>query len=419
MARPNDSAVVLYLRVKRSEKREVGQASGGASAARSEAEIVSEMMPETSRTASMILRTASWDDSPQGPPPSSSSAPSAPASPALPSPSEGRRQWTAAVPRTDVEAYCRSLRAGQTARADPAYVRSPFFPAAFIEFQIWPALRRVLSNELPKTRSLAALRWLVSFGSDLALPSPELTRARRPLELIYANYSTDLQTLKSVVEGIQDVCRDAAARWALATADTATLRRRLLVPALRESRGIADHPLWAHTSEPLRPDLEELNERVEHALELGYSLTGALRRFSLLFPLRYSTTAESLGLATRRFLVSGETLSEDISRLTGAAWRLCSRPLLYDAETGRVQIPLATEEEEEAVVAVKEKSVSSSPRHYSTDRLHPRTQAASAGGSRHPTSPQHGRHHVSRQEHLQGPGGRPRPSSCRARDHPY
>ncbi len=86
--------------------------------------------------------------------------------------------------------------------------------------------------------------------------------------------------------------------------------------------------------------------------------------FSLLFTLRYSTTAESLGLATRRFLVSGETLSEDISRLTGAAWRLCSRPLLYDAETGRVQIPLATEEEEEAVVAVKEKSVSSSPRHY-------------------------------------------------------
>ncbi len=83
------------------------------------------------------------------------------------------------------------------------------------------------------------------------------------------HYSTDLQTLKSVVEGIQDVCRDAAARWALATADTATLRRRLLVPALRESRGIADHPLWAHTSEPLRPDLEELNERVEHALELG------------------------------------------------------------------------------------------------------------------------------------------------------
>ncbi len=80
------------------------------------------------------------------------------------------------------------------------------------------------------------------------------------------------------MEGIQDVCRDAAARWALATADTATLRRRLLVPALRESRGIADHPLWAHTSEPLRPDLEELNERVEHALELGYSLTGALRR---------------------------------------------------------------------------------------------------------------------------------------------
>ncbi len=74
------------------------------------------------------------------------------------------------------------------------------------------------------------------------------------------------------------MCRDAAARWALATADTATLRRRLLVPALRESRGIADHPLWAHTSEPLRPDLEELNERVEHALELGYSLTGALRR---------------------------------------------------------------------------------------------------------------------------------------------
>ncbi len=90
VARPNDSAVVLYLRVKRSEKREVGQASGGASAARSEAEIVSEMMPETSRTASMILRTASWDDSPQGPPPSSSSAPSAPASPALPSPSKLR-----------------------------------------------------------------------------------------------------------------------------------------------------------------------------------------------------------------------------------------------------------------------------------------------------------------------------------------
>ncbi len=88
--------------------------------------------------------------------------------------------------------------------------------------------------------------------------------------------------------------------------------------------------------------------------------------FSLLFTLRYSTTAESLGLATRRFLVSGETLSEDISRLTGAAWRLCSRPLLYDAETGGVQIPLATEEEEEAVVAVKEKSVSYSPRHYST-----------------------------------------------------
>ncbi len=54
-----------------------------------------------------------------------------------------------------------------------------------------------------------------------------------------------------------------------------------------------------------------------------------------------------------------------------------------------------------------------------TTCLHPRTQAASAGGSRHPTSPQHGRHHVSRQEHLQGPGGRPRPSSCRARDHPY
>ncbi len=78
----------------------------------------------------------------------------------------------AAAPRTDVEAYCRSLRAGQTARADPAYVHSPFFPAAFIEFQIWPALRRVLSNELPKTRSLAALRWLVSFGSDLA-PRPE------------------------------------------------------------------------------------------------------------------------------------------------------------------------------------------------------------------------------------------------------
>ncbi len=54
-----------------------------------------------------------------------------------------------------------------------------------------------------------------------------------------------------------------------------------------------------------------------------------------------------------------------------------------------------------------------------TTCLHPRTQAASAGGSRHPTSPQHGRHPVSRQEHLQGPGGRPRPSSCRARDHPY
>ncbi len=385
-------------------------------------------------------------------------APALPCKPPLLPGEQGRRQWTAAVaaaPRTDVEAYCRSLRAGQTARADPAYVHSPFFPAAFIEFQIWPALRRVLSNELPKTRSLAALRWLVSFGSDLALPSPELTRARRPLELIYAtvweiydgappmpgespqavglrplnlegegkagdagaegaedeegggpwglsskagdagaegaedeegggpwglsshdavlrimdavrevsgiisetisaserlaarvqeaagsrasfspaaieqvatvllsaglnetvagDYAMMLasvprvsrsrwrwleataalleslsglaqrlrrrvQTLKSVVEGIQDVCRDAAARWALATADTATLRRRLLVPALRESRGIADHPLWAHTSEPLRPDLEELNERVEHALELGYSLTGALRR---------------------------------------------------------------------------------------------------------------------------------------------
>ncbi len=73
--------------------------------------------------------------------------------------------------------------------------------------------------------------------------------------------------------------------------------------------------------------------------------------FSLLFTLRYSTTAESLGLATRRFLVSGETLSEDISRLTGAAWRLCSRPLLYDAETGRVQIPLATEEEEDSLAS--------------------------------------------------------------------
>ncbi len=177
------------------------------------------------------------------------------------------------------------------------------------------------------------------------------------------HYSTDLQTLKSVVEGIQDVCRDAAARegkagdagadgaedeegggpWGLSSHD-AVLR---IMDAVREVSGIISETISA-------------SERAAEAPPLAWPTS----LFSLLFTLRYSTTAESLGLATRRFLVSGETLSEDISRLTGAAWRLCSRPLLYDAETGRVQIPLATEEEEEAVVAVKEKSVSSSPRHY-------------------------------------------------------
>ncbi|QCF54806.1 UNVERIFIED_ASMBLY: tegument protein UL37 [human gammaherpesvirus 4] len=299
-------------------------------------------------------------------------APALPCKPPLLPGEQGRRQWTAAVaaaPRTDVEAYCRSLRAGQTARADPAYVHSPFFPAAFIEFQIWPALRRVLSNELPKTRSLAALRWLVSFGSDLALPSPELTRARRPLELIYAtvweiydgappmpgespqavglrplNLDGEGKAGDAGAEGAED--EEGGGPWGLSSHD-AVLR---IMDAVREVSGIISETISA-------------SERAAEAPPLAWPTS----LFSLLFTLRYSTTAESLGLATRRFLVSGETLSEDISRLTGAAWRLCSRPLLYDAETGGVQIPLATEEEEEAVVAVKEKSVSSSPRHYSTD----------------------------------------------------
>ncbi len=275
----------------------------------------------------------------------------------------------AAAPRTDVEAYCRSLRAGQTARADPAYVHSPFFPAAFIEFQIWPALRRVLSNELPKTRSLAALRWLVSFGSDLALPSPELTRARRPLELIYA-------TVWEIYDGAPPMPGESPQAVGLRPLN---LLERTAGPGQlggREGQVAAegDQPAQGGQragfgqlvgEDPAKggPDLE-LDEggREEGAVDIG-----RIRARRLAGPQGPAVCLDVCPRGRRHFLVSGETLSEDISRLTGAAWRLCSRPLLYDAETGRVQIPLATEEEEEAVVAVKEKSVSSSPRHYSTD----------------------------------------------------
>ncbi|AAK95422.1 BOLF1 [Macacine gammaherpesvirus 4] len=278
----------------------------------------------------------------------------------------------AVAPRADVEAYCRSLKAGQTARADPAYARSPFFPAAFIEFQIWPALRRVLSNELPKARSLAALRWLVSFGSDLSLPSAALTRARRPLELIYATVwevydgappmpgeppdqrggrmapprSSPQEEEGEGGEGTEGGERgneeeeeEGAGPWGVSSHD-AILR---IMDAVREVSGVIS---------------ETLSTAEERREEAAPPIVWPTSLFSLLFTLRYSTTAEGLSLATRRFLVSGETLSEDVSRLTGAAQRLCSRPILYDAETGQVQIPLAKEEDEEE---------GTGGRYYSTD----------------------------------------------------
>lgn len=277
----------------------------------------------------------------------------------------------AVAPRADVEAYCRSLKAGQTARADPAYARSPFFPAAFIEFQIWPALRRVLSNELPKARSLAALRWLVSFGSDLSLPSAALTRARRPLELIYATVweiydgappmpgeppdqrggrmapprSSPREEEGEGGEGTEGGERgdeeeeEGAGPWGVSSHD-AILR---IMDAVREVSGVIS---------------ETLSTAEERREEAAPPIVWPTSLFSLLFTLRYSTTAEGLSLATRRFLVSGETLSEDVSRLTGAAQRLCSRPILYDAETGQVQIPLAKEEDEEE---------GTGGRYYSTD----------------------------------------------------
>lgn len=116
-------------------------------------------------------------------------------------------------------------------------------------------------------------------------------------------------------EGAED--EEGGGPWGLSSHD-AVLR---IMDAVREVSGIISETISA-------------SERAAEAPPLAWPTS----LFSLLFTLRYSTTAESLGLATRRFLVSGETLSEDISRLTGAAWRLCSRPLLYDAETGRVQI---------------------------------------------------------------------------------
>ncbi|ALF03219.1 BOLF1 [macacine gammaherpesvirus 10] len=282
-----------------------------------------------------------------------------------PTPGTGAAAAASAVaPQADVEAYCRSLKAGQTVQADPAYVRSPFFPAAFIEFQIWPSLRRVLSNELPKARSLAALRWLVSFGSDQSLPSATLTRARRPLELIYATVWEIYDGAPPMPgeppdqrggrteegaggkgaggggRGDEEEEEEGAGPWGVSSHD-AVLR---IMDAVREVSGI------------ISETLSTVEERREEAVAPPIVWPTSL--FSLLFTLRYSTTAEGLSLATRRFLVAGETLSEDVSRLTGAAQRLCSRPILYDTETGQVQIPLVKEEDEEE---------GTGGRYYSTD----------------------------------------------------
>ncbi len=142
---------------------------------------------------------------------------------------------------------------------------------------------------------------------DLALPSPELTRARRPLELIYAtvweiydgappmpgespqavglrplNLEGEGKAGDAGAEGAED--EEGGGPWGLSSHD-AVLR---IMDAVREVSGIISETISA-------------SERAAEAPPLAWPTS----LFSLLFTLRYSTTAES-GFWAARWRGPGE-----------------------------------------------------------------------------------------------------------------
>ncbi|AAK38266.1 ORF57 [callitrichine gammaherpesvirus 3] len=206
-----------------------------------------------------------------------------------------------------VEEYCRSLKAGQTSQADATYAISPFFPAAFIKFQLIPTLRLILSNELPRIRSQALLRWLVAFGPDAT--QAELLRARRPLALMYA-------AMLEIYDG---------------------------APAMPGHSEDEDADRDVSSPDSIIRILDAAHETLLAISDVVPDVTFPTSLFSLLFTLRYSSLSETMKISTQRFITTGQDLTRDIIPITRAAAALCSCPIEYDAESEQVQIPITSD----------------------------------------------------------------------------
>lgn len=65
--------------------------------------------------------------------------------------------------KLEVENYCKNINPGQVGY-DKDLVRSPYFVHSFITLQVVPIFKEIMTNELPKNKSLYLLKWLIVFA---------------------------------------------------------------------------------------------------------------------------------------------------------------------------------------------------------------------------------------------------------------
>lgn len=120
-----------------------------------------------------------------------------------------RVQQNATAPKLspqDVARYCKALTVGTT-DSNPDMATHPAFAKEFIRHVMYPTLQKILSKDVPRSRSLHHLWWLIAFDADYAI---DLMDVRRALTLAYLQCSQimsqqNTQPFFSLVKAFEDV----------------------------------------------------------------------------------------------------------------------------------------------------------------------------------------------------------------------
>lgn len=193
--------------------------------------------------------------------------------------------------REDVIKYCKNINIGQTTY-DKTIVRSTFFASNFIKLKILPTFKEIMTNELPKNKSLHLLKWLIIFAAE---ETPTLFLIRRALIVFYFN--------------ILDILESP-----------------------RES-GNLFLDLLTSTDELIKELQNSTDEKLTISVEF----------LSFLYTLHYTPIANRHHMAMQQYILKTEELVQNILPFLKVSHTLCSCNIHYIPFTETLELPVSQE----------------------------------------------------------------------------